>query len=138
VNQLVMMDQKNLRNKINVLEIRSGSLGPNFGKLTKNPLLKGINLTEIIKASISRASHSLDLWQQPKSTRKDKNLFRTSIVYVLDKVNDGIEAEGNIHSDIKIAQDIKRILEEILAIIDNSSKHERSKSSVREASGEFK
>lgn len=118
-----LMIQSLIQKRLEFLEKTAGYLPSNFGRMIRNPLLKGQDISAVIKFSIGYVERSWIMWQEAakrsKATNREKALFRAATVYVLDMVTDAMDAEDNSPSDMCYAILLKQCLLDILSVIDS-------------------
>jgi hypothetical protein len=108
-----------------MLRSLSVMLAPGFGRQTKNPLLKGQDLAEVIQFCVnSYVTNAFDMWavesiEGAKSTKKSKALFRASLVHLLDMVSEACEDEDNSVTDKCIANKMILIIRDIVNTTDD-------------------
>lgn len=104
----------------------SVDLSSDFGRQTKNPLLKGQNISEIVQFCInSYITVAFDTWRllvdegsDPLAMKQARATFRASMIHLLDVLTEALEAEGNGPVDTMIAIRISVLLKDLISTVD--------------------
>jgi hypothetical protein len=109
---------------INDIEKKAEQLTPLFGKQINNPLLRNMDLSNLIVYSIK--NHIYKSWkswdtaiQKNKVRKGDKQLLRATVVHVNNTIIECLEGKNNSKSDQELALYIGASLDKMLKIIDS-------------------